>query len=188
MKSLKISIPLLILWLWCINLDAGKIYTWTDQNGITHITEKSPPATGKLEAVIEYTPKTEEEIRKIRQQQEFRRNERVKESALQYAQKARKIADEAKTNAEDTKKRADEANRRALEFKNKVGKNTDRIKRNRSRIRKLELEALKANDLARQAEERARVAEEQAKTTEKRASEIIKQDTPSETQPTETGK
>jgi methyl-accepting chemotaxis protein len=176
MKSLKICISLLILWFWCLNLNAGKIYTWTDQNGVTHITEKPPPATGKLEAVIDYTPKTEEEIRKIRQQQESRRYERVKESALQFAQKARKIANEANTAAEDAKKRADEFNRRALEFKNKVGNDTDRIKRNRSKIRKLELEALKANDMARQAAEVARKAEDQAKSAEKRATEIIKQD------------
>ncbi len=188
MKPLKTGVTLFILCLGCINLNAGKIYTWTDPNGVTHISENPPPATGKLEAVIEYTPQTEEEIRIIRQKQESRRNDRVKESTLQNALKAQKIADEASLAAEDAKKRADESNRRALEFKNKVGKDTDRIKRNRSKIRKLELEALKANDAARQASEVARKAEEQAKSAEKRATEIIKQDNQSERQLTESKK
>jgi membrane protein involved in colicin uptake len=188
MKSLKTGVTLVILCLGCINLNAGKIYTRTDPNGVTHISENPPPATGKLEAVIEYTPQTEEEIRIIRQQQESRRNERAKESILRNALEAQKIADEASIAAEDAKKRADEANRRALEFKNKVGKNSDRIKRNRSKIRKLELEALNATDAARQASEVARKAEEQAKSAEKRATEIIKSNNQPERQLTETKK
>ncbi len=188
MKPLKIVVTLVIICLGCINLNAGKIYTWTDPNGVTHISENPPPASGKLEAVIEYTPQTEEEIRTIRQQQEFRRNESVKESILQNARNAQKIADEASIAAENTKIRADEANRRALEFKNKVGKDSDRIKRNRSKIRKLELEALNATDAARQASEVARKAEEQAKSAEKRATEIINQNNQSERQQTETKK
>jgi hypothetical protein len=188
MKPLKTGVTLLILCLGCINLNAGKIYTWTDPKGVTHISESPPPPTGKLEAVIEYTPQTEEEIRTIRQQKEFRHNESANQSTLQNALKAQKIADEATIAAEDAKKVAGEANRRALEFKNKVGKDTDRIKRNRSKIRKLETEAQRANEAARQASELARKAVEQAKRAEKRAAEIIKQKNQSETQFTETKK
>jgi hypothetical protein len=188
MKSLKTGVTLIILCLGCISLNAGKIYTWTDAYGVTHISENPPPATGKLEAVIEYTPQTEEEIQQIRQQQEIRRSDRAKESILQNALKAQKIAAEASIAAEDAQKRADEANRQVLEFKNKVGKDSDRIKRNRSKIRKLELQALKATDAARQASEVARKAEEQAKSADKRATEIRKPNNQSERQLTETQK
>ncbi len=185
MKPLNIFIFLLILWFWCINLSAGKIYTWTDENGVIHITEDPPPASGRLEEVIDYTPKTEEEIRDIRQQQESRRTQRVKELALQSAQKARKIADETNIRAQEAARKADEADKRAQEFKDKIGYDTDRIKRNRSKIRKLELEAFTALNLARQAAEEARKAEEQAKTAEQRVKEIINREKESDLQPAE---
>jgi methyl-accepting chemotaxis protein len=176
------------VWLWNLDLVAGKIYTWIDSKGVTHITDEPPPATGKLEEVIEYTPKSAEEIQKIRQEQELRLEERQKEVVLENARKARKIADDAKMSAEEAQKIADEANQRALDFKNKVGKDTDRIKRNRSKIRKLESEAQKANDMARQALEVSRQAEEQAKRAEKRATEILNQNIASEEKLTETEK
>ncbi len=188
MRPEKLFIPFLILWLGCLNLNADQLYTWTDQKGVMHISRTPPPPTGELEEVIEYTPQTEEEIRKIRQQQDIRRTERAKESSVQFARKARKIADDADKTAKEAKKRADEADQRAREFKNKVGNDTDRIKRNRSKIRKLESEALKAKDIARQAMEVAREAEAQAKGAEKRAAEIMAPEDSSEGQLTDTEK
>ncbi|MGD2271634.1 MAG: DUF4124 domain-containing protein [Desulfobacterales bacterium] len=186
MRSLTPYISIIIMWLWGIPLNAGSIYTWQDENGVTHISEKPPPAGTKLEAVIEYTPKTEEEIRSIRRQQEARREERAREAVLKNAQNARKIADEAKTRAEEAKRRAEQANQKAQEFRNKIGYDTDRIKRNRYKIKKMELEALKAVEFARQAAEEAQMAEEQAKAAEKRANEMINEDNPSKNPPTET--
>ncbi len=183
MKFSKKYIPLLIVWFWCINLNAGKMYTWTDENGIIHITENPPPRSGRLEEVIEYTPKTEKEIQEIRHNQDSKRKERLKQAAFQDAQKARKRADETKIKAEDAKQKADVANQRVKELKKKVGYDTDRIKRNRSAMRKLESEALKAMELARQAAEEASLADEQAKAAEERAMEIINQNRDSNTQP-----
>jgi uncharacterized coiled-coil DUF342 family protein len=156
-------------------LAAEKVYTWADENGVIHITDKRPPKNGRLKDVIQYQPKTEEEIREIQQKKASSHSNRIREDILQNTKESRKIAEETKRQAAEARKRADESNQRALDFKKKVSLHRTRIKRNKYKIRKLEAEALKATEIANQAAEQARLAEKQAKETEDRAREMLEQ-------------
>jgi hypothetical protein len=170
---IKTAIVIMIISLCVPVLAAEKLYTWTDEKGITHITDTPPPKNGTLKDVLQYKPKTEEEIREIQQKQATQRSNRKKENIVQNAQKAKETAKETKIQAAEAGKKAEEANQRALDFKKKVGFDKDRIKRNKYKIRKLEAEALKAKELANQALEQARLTEKQAKEAEDRAQEIL---------------
>ena len=55
MKFLKLF--LLILTLICsgaFNVSADRLYTWTDDKGETHITQKAPPPNGVLKDIMDY--------------------------------------------------------------------------------------------------------------------------------------
>ncbi len=43
------------------HLNAQQIYTWTDENGITHITDQAPPKKARVQDVIKYKEKTPQE-------------------------------------------------------------------------------------------------------------------------------
>jgi hypothetical protein len=50
--------------------NADRMYTWTDGNGVIHITKEPPPPTKKADNIIQYKPKTEEQIRAVQKEAE----------------------------------------------------------------------------------------------------------------------
>ena len=50
--------------------NADRIYTWTDDKGVVHITKEPPPPAKKADAVIRYKPQTEEQIRAVQKEAE----------------------------------------------------------------------------------------------------------------------
>ena len=65
MKYLLTGISLILLFFVTAELLADKLYTWTDEKGILHITEQPPPKNAKKMDVMTYQPQTEAQIRKI---------------------------------------------------------------------------------------------------------------------------
>jgi hypothetical protein len=49
---------------------ADRMYTWTDDQGVIHITKQPPPPKAKADNVIHYKPQTEEQIRATQQEAE----------------------------------------------------------------------------------------------------------------------
>jgi Domain of unknown function (DUF4124) len=66
MKYLFSGFFLVLLFFANTNLSADKLYTWTDGNGILHITENPPPKNAKTKDVMTYQPQTEAQIQKIK--------------------------------------------------------------------------------------------------------------------------
>jgi hypothetical protein len=126
------------------HLSAGKIYTWTDRDGVTHITESPPPKDGTLDSVTEYTPRSPQELQSIRREMEETREERKREQLLQEVQIAERKAQQARRTAEEARAAAEAARQRLEVFKQNVSNNVDRYNRNRSTILQLEAEALRA--------------------------------------------
>jgi len=154
------------------DVPAGKIYTWTDSRGVTHITETPPPAEGRLDSVMEYTPRSQQEIESIRRRMEETREERAREEVRQEVRIAERRARQARQAAEEARAEAEAARRRFEEFKQQVSNNIDRYNRNRSTVLRLEAEALRAERNALEAEEAARNAERQVETARERAQEM----------------
>ena len=61
---------LLIVGFWMHGAYADRLYTWTDDKGVIHITKQPPPQKTKADNVIDYTPQTAEQIRAIQQDAE----------------------------------------------------------------------------------------------------------------------
>lgn len=155
---------------------ADKLYTWTDANGVTHITQTPPPANAKLRDIIPYEPRTQAEIRAIEQQRQAIQERFTREAALEDAREARRKAQEARQRAADARAAAEAAERRAEAFKERVSNNTRRRQLNLSTILRLEAEALAARNKAVKALEDAELAEKRAEEVEKRAEEIRESD------------
>jgi hypothetical protein len=62
-----ITVALLTVGFWMHGAYADRLYTWTDDKGVIHITKQPPPQKAKADNVIDYTPQTTEQIRAIRQ-------------------------------------------------------------------------------------------------------------------------
>ena len=143
---------------------AGKIYTWTDEKGVVHMTNEPPPKNIKVDKVTSYkeeAPREEDQIeREInRQDQELLKYRKQRE-----AEAARMKAIQAEKDAQAAVQRADEVYKQSMET---IEIYTKKNKRHRKQFRK-KIERAKTNAQAAQAEAKAAVerSEEAAKAAE----------------------
>jgi AAA15 family ATPase/GTPase len=164
MKYACTAAAILILLLIGLNLGAGEIITWTDEDGNVNITNLPPPEGIKIQNVIPYKKKPDEEIREYEHLQEQKRQDRLKQQKIQEAKKAENDAEKAKNEAEEAESRAQEAVQKANEYLNK---HNPRKKKKRNayifRTKKLVQEAEKAKAQAVQALNKANQTEKEAK-------------------------
>ncbi len=67
---------------------ADRMYTWTDEKGVIHITKESPPPTTKADHVIQYKPQTPEQIRAVQKEAEKMQQRDGETNKIQRARKA----------------------------------------------------------------------------------------------------
>jgi flagellar biosynthesis GTPase FlhF len=154
---------------------ADEIYTWTDSNGVTHISRTPPPPDARHKEVIEYTPQSRSEVDAIRRERQALQDRYDKEAILQNARAARREAEEARQRAEEAKAAADAAEKRASEFKKKVSNTIRRQQLNRGTILRLEAEALATRNKALKAAQNADLAEKRAVEAERKSKEVLSQ-------------
>lgn len=158
--------------------DAGKIYTWTDEYGVTHITEKPPPPGAQGQDVIEYIPKTDEQIEEIRRGQQTVQKQQEIMRAQQEAKHARRRAEQAKARATELSVIADQAFQRSEEFKKTTSYTVRRWQKNKPTRLRLEAEANQAREKASAAAQEAAELDKRARAAEKRAAETLAQEKP----------
>ena len=177
MKLLTLFLVIAITCICSISAAAGKIYTWTDENGISHISEKPPPSNEKIDDVIEYTPRTTDEDRQTQEQrQQFIEQSNVQveiSQAERRAKRTRRRADEARAKAERAQAEADAAFQRSEEFKMKVSNTVRRWQKNKATRKKLEAEAATAYQNAQKAIQEADKMEKLAQEANSAAEEIL---------------
>ena len=147
---------------------AGKIYTWIDEKGVTHITETPPPADVKLENVMEYQPQTPAREGEIQEKLESMRKQSEKERLLAVVEQAKRDADQALKRADEAQARVTKEQAELEEYKIKFANTTDRRRRFRFEIQRREKQVLDAKEAALVAARDARdadrrVAEAQAR-------------------------
>ena len=152
--------------------DAGKIYTWVDEKGVTHITETPPPVGGKLENVMEYQPQTPARESEIKEKLEGMRNQSQKESLVAAVEKAKRDAEQAQIRANEAQARIAQEQAELEEYKAKFGNTTDRRRRFRFEIQKREMQVLDAKEAALRAAEDARTAERRVAEAQARVDEF----------------
>jgi hypothetical protein len=181
MRLTRYATLLIVVFLFAATVPADELYTWTDSNGVTHISRTPPPPDARHKEVIEYTPQSRSEVEAIRKEREALQDRYNKEAILQNARAARREAEVARQRAAEAKADADAAEKRAAEFKKKVGNTIRRQQLNRGTVLRLEAEASAARNKALKAAQNADLAEKKAVDAQKKAGEVLSRDEAGET-------
>jgi hypothetical protein len=181
MRLTRYATLLIVVFLFAATVPADELYTWTDSNGVTHISRTPPPPDARHKEVIEYTPQSRSEVEAIRKEREALQDRYNKEAILQNARAARREAEVARQRAAEAKADANAAEKRAAEFKKKVGNTIRRQQLNRGTVLRLEAEASAARNKALKAAQNADLAEKRAVDAQKKAGEVLSRDEAGET-------
>ena len=170
MKPYIITVGLIFILLAGSSLNAQKIYTWTDQNGVVHLSDQPPPEKDGTEdiEVMKYDEKTPQEIEAIQNKKERLRRKLDKEEQIEAARqaeiKARKAeeqAGQAVQKAQDEYEYNKQYIRRLTSTKNKRKKFRKRVGRMITETENSQIEARAAMEQAEKtAQEARKVAEE----------------------------
>jgi hypothetical protein len=171
MKPFTILVGLLLTLLAALSLNAQKLYTWTDENGVVHLADQPPPEIDRVEdvEVIKYEEKTPQEIEAIQHKKENLRRKFDREEQIEKARRAEIQAREAEERAQKTMQQAQEEYeynneyiRRLTSTKNKRKKFRKRFDRIKAETEASLAEAKAAVEQAEEATLKARTAAEEA--------------------------
>jgi hypothetical protein len=166
MKSLVVIICVLLLAICNSSLIAGKVYTWTDENGNLHVTDTPPPSKSKVKDTLEYEEKTAAEIQEIKNRRIRRDQERQEEAEINRVEEAKKRAREADEAAQIAAEEADQITQEVETYVRRLGSTKEKRKQFRKRIQREIGRAEAAQARARQAAEDAAQAAENARLVE----------------------
>jgi hypothetical protein len=133
------------------------VYTWTDERGVVHISNRKPKRDVQVQDVEHYNvpkggrqeQKTPVEVSIVESTEKQKQIERYEKAALEAEEQARKA-----------RKIAEETTRAADEFRDQIGNRKKRWRKNRSRMKKLDEQARLAREQAQKANKDARSARE----------------------------
>ncbi len=172
MKYFNLTAGLLFAILAALNLNAQKLYTWTDENGVLHLTDQPPLETNKVENmdVIRYEEKSPQVIEAIERRKEILRRKLDKEEQIEKALRAEIQAIEAKKRAQETEQQAQEKYEYNQEYIRKLTSSKNKRKQFKQRVLRLKkeaeaslAEAKAAVEQADEAAQKAQIAAEEAK-------------------------
>jgi hypothetical protein len=171
MKPLGIAVGLLFTLLATLSLNAQKLYTWTDENGVVHLADRPPPKTDRAEdvEVIKYEEKSLRELEAIQHKRENLRRKLDREEQIERARRAEIQAREAEERAQEAVQKAREEYeynkeyiRRLTNTRNKRKKFRKRADRLKAETEASQAEAQAALEQAEEAVQKARTAAEEA--------------------------
>jgi len=151
-------------------LSAQRLYTWTDENGILHITEQPPPDRAKVKDVVTYKEKTPAELEAIerRKKQDQQAFDRFKQSEAKRAAQLR--ARETEVNAQKARAQAEKDYEKNKAYVDELSNRRWKRKKFRKRIDRLRKETeesfVEAKSAAQQAEEAKKAAAKARLTSE----------------------
>ena len=143
-------------------LGAQKLYTWTDENGVLHITEQPPPKSVKVEDVRTYKERTPEELEAIERSKNKERRKFDKYKQIENEREAQLRAKEADEKAQKAKEQAEEDYQKNKASIDKLSTRKWKRKKFRKRIDRLKKETEESFSEAKSAAERAEEAKQSA--------------------------
>ena len=166
MNLLSPSVMFLTIILGASPLYAQKIYTWTDENGVTHITDQAPPKKAEVQDVIKYKEKTPEDQKAIERKIDRLREQNERQEKIDAAQRAAVAAKEADERAKEAVKKAREETELNQDYIRKLSTRRWKRRQFRKRIERLKNETeasqAEADALVQQAQDAALSAQEAA--------------------------
>jgi hypothetical protein len=162
-KLAGITIALLMAILAASQLNAQKLYTWTDEKGVTHITDQPPPQNATVEGVIKFKEKSPQELDAIERRKEQLRKWNERQDNIDAARRANAQAREADQRAQEAMKRAQDEYEYNQDYVRKLSNRRWKRKKFRKRIERLKLETEASQSEARAAAQQAEEAAEKAR-------------------------
>jgi len=147
-------------------LGAQKLYTWTDQNGVLHITDHPPPQKARIEEVMTYKEPTPEELNAIQRRKNKLRRELDQEEQQQKAQDARLKAQEAEEEAQKSLEQAEKEYEKNKAYIDRLSNRSWKRRQFRKKINRLKQETEESFAEAKSAAERAEEAKKSAENVE----------------------
>ncbi len=178
MKPLLWTTLIIVLLAFATLCPAGRLYTWTDAQGVTHITETPPPPNARGQDVLNYRPRTDAELNAIEEEKMALKKQLETKAANQKAINARVKAQEASQRATDAEASAEAAQNKADAFRKQANTNIRRMQRNKATTLRLEAEAQAARQKAQSAQESAQSAADRAIEAGKQATTTDSEMTP----------
>ncbi len=171
MKPFLIAISLLLTLLADISLSAQKLYTWTDENGVVHLSDQPPPEEDTVEnvEVTRYNEKTPQELEAIQNEKETLRRKFDKEKQMDKARQAEIQAKEAEERAQKTVQQALEEYEYNNEYIRNLTSTRNKRKKFRKRVDRLKAETEASRAEAEAAVEKAEKAAQKARTAAQEA-------------------
>ncbi len=152
-------------------LYAQQIYTWTDEKGVTHITDQPPPKQARVEDVIKYKEKTPQEREAIERELEKLRQSNERQTKIDAAQRAEVAAREAEKRAKEAVANARQETQKNQEYVRRLSNRSWKRRQFKKRIERIKNET-EATQAAAEAE--VRRAEDAAKKARAAAAAIPK--------------
>jgi hypothetical protein len=139
MRYFTIAASLLLILLAAVNLGAQKLYTWTDENGLLHITDQPPPNTKGVEdvQVIRYKEKSQQEIEAVERKKEILRRRLDKEEQIEKVRRAEIRAAEAEREAQKSLQQTREKYESDQEYIRRLTSTKNKRKQFRKRVLQL---------------------------------------------------
>ena len=139
---------------------AQKLYTWTDENGVLHITDTPPPQKAQIEDVMTYRERTPEELKAIQQRKDQLRRDLDQDIQREQAREAQLKAQEAAEDAQAAREKADKEYEENKAYIDKLSNRKWKRKKFRKKIERLKKETEETYTEAQKAAERAEEAEQ----------------------------
>ncbi len=158
-----IAISIVLLSLCIVSLPgAQKLYTWTDDNGVMHITDQPPPQKAQIKDVMTYTKRTPEEMESIQRRKDQLRHSLKQDHQLEQAREAQLKAQDAAEEAQAAKEKADKEYEENKAYIDKLSNRKWKRKKFRKKIERLQQETEASYAEAQKAAEQAQEAKKKA--------------------------
>ena len=166
MKFFSLTVAFLITISCATHLNAQQIYTWNDENGVTHITDQPPPKKATVEEVLKYKEKSPQEQAAIERKIEQQRHSNERQDKIDAAQRAEVKARETEKRSKEAMAKAQEETQHNLEYIKRLSNRRWKRKKFRKRIERIQIETeasqAEAEAVVQQAEEAVKKAQQAA--------------------------
>ncbi len=170
MKFFSLTVIFLVASLGFSRLNAQQIYTWTDENGVMHLTDQAPPQKARVDDIIKYKEKSPQEEDAIERKIEKLRESNERQDERDAAQRAAVEARKAEKRAEEAARKAREETLENQEYIRNLSNRRWKRRKFKKRIERIKIETeasqAQAEAMIRQAEEAAQKAREAAAAAE----------------------
>ena len=162
---LKKIIPVLAIFILAsgvYDIGAQKLYTWTDDQGVIHITEDPPPHDASRESVTVYPPKSPQQIDAIERKKQQLRQDYKQFEKRQAVRQAEIEAREAQQRAQEAIQKVQQETEENQEYVRRLSSTQQKRRQFRKKIERIKNETEAAQAEAKKAEEEADAAVKKA--------------------------